>query len=100
MAHTFTAYSFTEMARETAISATLVVRIKELIDSHKVTVRASKGDDIFVAYADGCPLSRKAVLHVHTRRRHVVVESDNRPKDMLAKVAEILTQEAKVYGKL
>lgn len=100
MGHLYKALSIAEMAQQTSVSPKIINRIQELVNSHKISIRASKEGHSFVAYAGDMPLSRKAVLHIKTRVRHIVIETDKRPKDMLSKIAEILTNEAKVFGAL
>lgn len=99
MTHTYKPYSFAQMVRDTQLDSRIVSRIKELIDSHIIFVKAAQDGYSFAAYAGSMPLSRSAVLHIHTRRRHTVVESKNMPSDMLAKIAELLTEEARIFGK-
>lgn len=96
----YKALSIAEMVQQTSVTPAIINRIQELVNSHKISIRASKAGYSFVAYADNMSLSRKAVLHIKTKVRHIVVESDNRPKDMLAKITEILTHEVKVFGAL
>lgn len=100
MGHLYKSLSIAEMAQQTSVSPAIVYRVQELVNSHKIHIKASKEGHSFVAYAGDMPLSRKAVLHIKTRVRHIVIENDNRPMDMLAKIAEILTNEAKVFGTL
>lgn len=88
------------MVAQTGIDARLVARIKELIESHKVVIKAACDGQTFVACNASRVFSYDAVLHVSTNRRHIVVGAKNRPSDILAKVADILTQEVKIYGNL
>ena len=92
--------SFSQMAAQTNVDARLVARIKELVEAHKVIIKAVCEGQTFVACNASKVFSYDAVLHVSTGRRHIVIDAKNRPNDILAKVADILTQEAKRYGKI
>lgn len=92
-------YLFNEMAQLTSLDSRLVARIKSLIDTYKVVVKAAKPNETFVACNATRVFSYDAVLYVSTEHAHYAIDVKNRPSDPLAKVAEILTSEAKRYGK-
>lgn len=88
------------MAAMTSLDSRLVARIKELVDAGKLFIRAVGKDDTFIACNAGRVFSYDAVLHISTNRRHIVFDKKNRPSDILARVAEVLTKEAQMYGKI
>ena len=92
--------SFAQMAENTNLDSRLVARIKELIDSYKITVRAAKDGETFVACTGSMVFSYDAVLYVSTPYAHYTIDKKRRPSDMLAKVAEYLARDVKMYGKL
>ena len=94
-----TMYLFNEMAEVTNLDSRIVERIKNLIDSCKVIVKAAKPNETFIACNAKRVFSYDAVLYVATQHAHYTIDKKNRPSDVLAKVAEILTSEAKRYGK-
>lgn len=94
-----TMYLFNEMAKATSLDSRLVARIKSLVDSYKVVIKAAKPNETFVACNAKRVFSYDAVLYVVTEHAHYTIDAKNRPTDLLAKVAEILTREAKRYGK-
>jgi hypothetical protein len=92
-------YTFTELEKSTALDSRLVARIKSLVDSYKVTIKAAKEGSTFIACTGSTVFSYDAVLYLSTERAHYTIDEKHRPADMLAKVAELLTREAKIYGK-
>ena len=83
------------MMRDSRIPERIKERIQHLVDVHAISIKATK-DEPFVAYSGSVALTYNACLFVKTLTTHIAVEAKNRPTDMLAKVAEILTKYAEV----
>ena len=94
MKHTYTPYTIEEMKKDSSLPEKVKARIQHLVDVNVVRIYAAKEGETFVAYAGAGPaLSYNAVLQIAVAGcGWVAVEEQNRPKDMLAKVAEILSR--------
>lgn len=94
-----TLYSFAELARMTNLEPKLVNRIHELLRTGKIILKSAKGNQTFIACTGSMVFSYTAVLFLNTGRAYYTIDDKRRPTDVLAKVAELLAKDAKMYGK-
>ena len=94
MKHTFEIYTLEEMKKDSLLPDKVKARIQHLVDVNVIRIYAAKEGETFVAYAGvGPALSYNAVLQIAVAGcGWVAVDEKHRPKDMLAKVAEILSK--------
>lgn len=94
-----TLYSFSELAKITHLEPKQVNRIHELLRTGKIILRASRENQTFIACTGSMVFSYDAVLFLNTGRAYYTIDNKRRPNDILAKVAELLARDARIYGK-
>ena len=97
MTHYYTPYTLAQMKKDTSLPAKIQERIQHLVDVYALKITARNDGETFVAYSGSVALTYKAVLLVDifpggSNGMAVAIEIDQRPKDYLAKVAEICTK--------